>query len=240
MKILTKRALLLDDILVIADLHIGLETEIYRSGVSIPSQINNIEKSILKLLKQTKAKQLIILGDLKHQVPGTSYQELREIPEFLKRLAKKAKITVIKGNHDAGLEKITNIDIVSSKGAKIGKYGFAHGHAWFSKKLLDCEYLIMAHVHPAIEFKNRMKEPCWIKCNPDIAKIEKKMKKKSKIKKIIIMPSFNPLIGGVAFNSKQFKPLGPIMNVIRWKTGDIYLLDGTYLGKLNKLKIFSC
>jgi len=237
MKMLTERALLIDDILVIADLHIGFESEVYRSGISIPSQIKNLEKSIKNIIKQTKAKHLIILGDLKHQVPGTSYQELKEIPEFLEELSKHVKITIVKGNHDADLEKITNVEITSSKGIKIGKYGFVHGHAWFSKKLLDCEYLIMAHVHPAVEFKAKMKEHCWIRCEPDNDKIEEKMKKKSKIKEVIVMPSFNPLIGGIAFNSEDFEPLGPIMNVIKWKTGNVYLLDGTYLGKLDKINL---
>lgn len=236
MKILTQRALLMGKTLIVADLHIGFETEIYHSGISVPSQIIAMEKTIMKLIKQTKAKELIILGDLKHRVPGTSYQELREIPEFLKRLSKKVKITIIKGNHDADLEKITDIKIASCRGIKLGKYGFVHGHALFSKRLLDCEYVIMAHVHPAVEFKHRMKEPCWIRCKPDNNKIEKKLKEKSKIKQIIIMPSFNPLITGMSFNSKEFRPMGPIMKVIKWTSGEVYLLDGTHLGKLNKLK----
>ncbi len=234
-KILMQRALLIDNILVIADLHIGFESEIYKSGISIPSQIKNIEKEIKKLIRQTRIKHLIILGDLKHQVPGTSYQEMREIPEFLHNLSEKVKVTVVRGNHDADLEKITDVEITSSKGIKIGKYGFVHGHAWFSKKLLDCEYLIMAHVHPAVEFNPNMKEHCWIRCKPDIKKIEKKFKKKCRIKEVIIMPAFNPLIGGIAFNSEEFEPMGPIMNVIHWKKGKVYLLDGTYLGELDNI-----
>jgi len=52
------------------------------------------------------------------------------------------------------------------------------------------------------------------------------------------MPPFNHLIGGMAFNSKDFKPLGPLLNnnVLRWKKSEIYLLDGTYLGNLSNLK----
>jgi len=235
LKILTDRALLINKMLVIADLHIGLETDIYRSGIAIPSQIKNIGKRIKKLIKQTKAEHLIILGDLKHQVPGITKQELREIPLFLDKLSKDIKITIVKGNHDAGLENMTNIEISPSSGLKISDYGFVHGHSMFSDELLSCKYIIMAHVHPAIEFKANMKEPCWIRCTPKNNEIEQKLKKPSKIKEIVIMPSFNQIISGVAFNSSGFKPLGPVMKLANWKSGKVYLLDGTYLGELDKI-----
>ncbi|MDD5417128.1 MAG: metallophosphoesterase [Candidatus Aenigmarchaeota archaeon] len=235
MRFLTERALLIDKTLVIADLHIGMESALYHSGISIPSQIQKLENKINKLSKQTKAKQLIILGDLKHKVPGTYYQESIEIPAFLERLSEKLEVIVVKGNHDADLHNISDVKIISSKGIKIGNYGFVHGHAWFSKKLLDCEYLIMGHVHPAVEFKGRMKEHCWIKAELDTKAIEKKYKKKCKIKEIIIMPAFNPIIGGMAFNKENYTLMGPIMNVIKLEESKVYLLDGTYIGKLKKL-----
>jgi hypothetical protein len=54
------------------------------------------------------------------------------------------------------------------------------------------------------------------------------------------MPSFNHIIGGTAFNSKRFEPLGPLLknNVLKWKTAEVYLLDGTLLGNLNGMKKF--
>ncbi len=53
------------------------------------------------------------------------------------------------------------------------------------------------------------------------------------------MPAFNHLIGGMAFNSKDFEPIGPLLKneVFKWKNGEVYLLDGTLLGKLKDLKI---
>ncbi|MBU3896488.1 MAG: metallophosphoesterase [Nanoarchaeota archaeon] len=234
-KILTERALLIDKMLIIADLHIGFESELYHSGISIPSQIYKIEESINKLIKRTKVKELIILGDLKHQVPGTFFQEIQEIPLFLERLSKKVKVTIVKGNHDADLEKITNTDIMSSKGIQVGKNGFVHGHAWFFAKLLDCEYLIMGHIHPAIEFAHRTKQPCWVRCKLGKKSIEKKFKKKCNIKEIIIMPSFNPLIGGLALNSDRIS-YGAILDNADMKNAKIFLLDGTYIGKLKSIK----
>jgi len=241
-KFLTEPALLLENkILVIADLHIGLEHEIYKSGITIPSQVERLEKRIDKLIKQTKAKHLIILGDVKHQVPSISWQEYKEIPKFLNHFD--IKISIVKGNHDGNIERLASkeIDIYDPQGFKINNFLLTHGQAWPSKNDLDAEYLIMAHVHPAIEFWTenfRSIEPCWLKCEINNEKLFKKYKIKTKIKQGIIMPAFNHLIGGMAFNSKDFKPLGPLLKnrILKWKKSEVHLLDGTYLGNLEDLK----
>ena len=83
MKFLTEPALLLkNDILVIVDLHIGIEYEIYRSGITVPSQIEKLQKRVDKIIKENKVKHLVIIGDVKHMVPDTSRQEYQEIPKF--------------------------------------------------------------------------------------------------------------------------------------------------------------
>jgi len=242
-KFLTEPALLLENkILVIADLHIGLEYEIYKSGITIPSQVERLEKRIDNLIKQTKAKHLVILGDVKHQVPTISWQEYKEIPKFLDHF--NIKISIIKGNHDGNIERLApkEIDIYDPQGFKINNFLLAHGQAWPFMGDLDAEYLIMGHVHPAVEFWTenfRTIEPCWLKCEIDNEKFFKKYKIKTKLKQGIVMPAFNHLIGGMAFNSKDFKPLGPLLKneILKWKNAEVYLLDGTYLGNLKDLKI---
>ncbi|MEM5872369.1 MAG: hypothetical protein QXD55_00695, partial [Candidatus Aenigmatarchaeota archaeon] len=82
LKFLTEPALLVEDALIVTDIHIGIEYEILHSGITIPSQVERIEKRLDNLIKQAKAKQLIILGDLKHQVPNISWQEYKETPKF--------------------------------------------------------------------------------------------------------------------------------------------------------------
>lgn len=229
--------------LVISDTHLGIEYEIYKSGITIPSQVERIEKRIDHLIKITKAKHLIILGDVKHQVPSISWQEYREIPIFLEHF-KNVKISIVKGNHDGFIERLSPkyIDIYESQGFKLNNVLLTHGQAWPDKKDLNAEYLIIGHVHPAIQFlveKFRTIEPCWLKCEVDNKKLKEKFKIKTKIKQGIIMPAFNHLIGGMAFNSKDFEPLGPLLKneVLRWKDSEVYLLDGTLLGRLKDLKI---
>ncbi len=53
------------------------------------------------------------------------------------------------------------------------------------------------------------------------------------------MPAFNRLLGGVPVNVKKMSNelLGPLLknNFIDMNNAEIYLLDGTYLGKLKNL-----
>jgi len=242
-KFLTEPALLLENkILVLADLHIGLEYEIFQSGITIPSQVEKLERRIDNLIRQTKAKHLVILGDVKHQVPNISWQEYKEIPKFLEYFTN-IKMSIVKGNHDGDIERLArkDIDIHEPKGFRINDFVLTHGQAWPDKNDLNAKYLIMGHVHPAIEFWTenfRTIEPCWLKCKIDNKKLEEKFGIKTKFKQGIIMPAFNRLVGGMAFNSKDFEPLGPLLKneVFKWKESDVYLLDGTYLGKLENLK----
>ncbi|MCX6821836.1 MAG: metallophosphoesterase [Candidatus Aenigmarchaeota archaeon] len=232
--------------IVIADLHVGIEYELYKSGIRIPSQVAEMKKNIFDLIKKTKAKRLVILGDLKHDVPGISYQEMKEIPGLMKDLSQKIKVDVCLGNHDTYIKKLSpeEIKIHGSEGFKIERFGFIHGHAWPSKELLSCDCLITGHTHPVIQFTDkfgyRIIEPVWIKNKIDKEKIKQRYKVETTGKmEFIIMPAFNRLLGGTPVNVKRNNDelLGPLLknNFVDMNESEIYLLDGTYLGKLKNL-----
>ncbi len=235
-------ALLNDSCLAIADLHIGLELELARKGIMVPNQLLKIEQRLGRLIEQTSAKELIILGDIKHEYAGVSWLELRDVPEFFKRLLGKIKVSVVKGNHDAGIEGIApqGINFYEPQGFLLGDVYFAHGQAWPNASALEAKTIIMGHIHPAIEFwsaGSRMTEHVWVKAQVDCSTLEKKFKKKCSLKRAILMPTFNHLSGGIAFNSESFNPIGPLLSkAIEWKNAEVFLLDGTALGELNKIK----
>src|SRR5437867_5936608 len=160
-------------ILIISDLHLGFEIELYKSGIIIPSQFQKFREEIEKIKKETKAKTIVILGDLKHKVPGISFREIREIPKFLEFLKENFRVLLIKGNHDAEIETILpkGVKLYSSRGFKIGRYGFFHGSSWPKQNLMNCDFLFMGHQHPAIEFRDnigyRNFERVWIKSKLD-------------------------------------------------------------------------
>jgi hypothetical protein len=231
--------------IVISDLHLGLEHELYKKGIVIPPQANKFSKLIDGLLNLTGAEKLIITGDIKHKVPGISFRELKQIPIFFFHLMKRVEILICLGNHDTYLRRILpKVKIYPSHGFRIEKYGFFHGHAWPSKDLMNCKYLFIGHIHPAIEFKSkffRSIERVWLKGELDKRLVKKRynLKKTGKLK-ITILPSFNNLLGGIAVNSKINKKLiGPILanKFLDISKSKVYLLDGTLLGEVEDLKI---
>ena len=105
-----------EKILVIAELHLGLEYAIYKSGITIPPQREKFLETLEKLLEITDAKKLVIVGDIKHKVPGSTLREDKEIPKFLEQISTQIKTILVKGNHDDRIEEIlpSNIKITQS------------------------------------------------------------------------------------------------------------------------------
>ncbi|MCD6367627.1 MAG: metallophosphoesterase [Candidatus Aenigmarchaeota archaeon] len=249
MKFLTnKPALITENSLVIGDLHLGIEYELYKSGFSLPSSINKILEMIKTILESEKVEKLILLGDVKHNVPEISFQESREIPIFLKELSNLVEVHIVPGNHDGKIENLSpeNIIVHERKGFLLNDTYFNHGHTWPGKELTKAKRLIIAHLHPAIEFLDssgyRYIEPCWLRCVPNAKKIEEKYGKKVRCENVIVVPAFNPIITGVPVNEKEVEdklPSNPLVRngIIKIEDCDVHLLDGTYLGKVKDLKI---
>jgi len=185
------RALVYGRNLVISDLHIGYERELRKKGINVPDQTNQMIKRIKKI--KGKAERLIILGDLKHEIFEPKVQhELNHFMSSVHKIFK--KVTIIRGNHDAGLEYPT------VKELKIRKTLFIHGHAL--PKARDYNTLVMGHIHPVFSIKDKygvVSEPCWF-----IGEW--------KDKKVIVLPSFNELISGSDYTNIK----GPIrLNNVR-------------------------
>jgi len=252
-------SILEERILVVADLHVGLEHQLYQSGIIIAPQAEKFYKEIDKLIKITQAEKLVIIGDLKHKVPGISFREIREIPKLLEPLAEKTKIFLCHGNHDSDLKGLIpeSVEVYDSHGFSIGPYGFFHGHAWPAKELLKCDYLFTAHIHPTVEFVDdfgfRIVEKVWAKGTLDEKILRKKYSIGSKRRKgrggefkfgkleTIIFPAFNPIISGMPLNSPRRADegyLGPLMKsgALKPQKMEAYMLDGTHLGKIKTLK----
>jgi putative SbcD/Mre11-related phosphoesterase len=232
-------------ILIVADMHLGIEHALFKSGIVISAQAEKFQKILDSMIRQTKAKTLIILGDLKYEVPGISLREEREIPKLFNHLNEKVGLILCRGNHDTELKGLLpeEMKVYDSKGLKIGKYGFFHGHAWPSKELMQCDYLFMGHLQPAVGFRDkfgyRSVQQVWLR-----GKLNQKLvKKKYKINKtgglnIIVAPAFNKFSGSLVVNRVLKKDLvGPLFNskILNVNEMSAYLLDGTYLGRVRKI-----
>ena len=243
MKFITNEpALIVDSTLVVGDLHLGIEHELYKAGFSIPSNMNKLKDKILKLAFENSCKKLVLLGDVKHEFAGVSYQEEREIPEFLEGLSKSLEVHITPGNHDGNIEKLAprKVHVHATSGFRMGKYFFNHGQSWPNEEFLKASVLVMAHNHPAVEFRDslgyRWVEPCWLRGKINKERVEERYGSKPKVREVVIIPAFNPLVGGLPVNKGEAM-LGPLLTnkIIDIEECEAYLLDGTHLGKVKNL-----
>lgn len=234
-----KPAIILDKkILVIADLHLSAEKKLVPYGDEIINLTERMLNEILSIVKGHKIKKVIILGDVKESL----FDVTPEILFFFSKLSEKLEegVEVVKGNHDANLEAIPDVKIHPSSGIVYKNIGLAHGHAWPDEKLMQCSYVILAHqhAHVVLEDKKGKKyyQRIFLKSKINIKNAKKKYKKVNKDCKLILIPSFNPILTGMALN-KQKKALGPLFRnkVFKMNSSIIYTLKGICLGQLNRV-----
>src|SRR3989454_645829 len=100
-------ALMADDILVVADLHIGIEEELHEKGIRVPSRAEVMGRKLVDLADRRGASRLVILGDVKHLVPKMASRERRDVYVFFRDLAPRFReVYIAQGNHDGMLKNI--------------------------------------------------------------------------------------------------------------------------------------
>ena len=236
-------AILVDDrILAVADLHIGIEAALFEAGVSLPSQTRKIGRRLRELLEATDAKTLVLLGDVKHFIPGVSPVERRDIPILFQEIADAVdEVHIAAGNHDALIRPYVPdfVEIHRPSGFRLGDAGFVHGHAWPAKPVMEAKVLLMGHNHPAVVFVDKLGGktvvPAWVR-----VPFRRKHTRYPKLpKEAVCVPSFNELCGGTPVNDRYARLLGPLMkpDVVNLERARLHLLDGTDLGLLPSLRV---
>ncbi len=235
-------ALMADDILVVADLHIGLEEELREKGVRIPSRAETMGRRLLEVAERRGASRLAILGDVKHLVPKMASRERRDVYVFFRDLASGFReITIAQGNHDGMLKHIVprNVRFKPAYGFRVADVGFCHGHAWPYKKVMEAKVLLMGHNHPAAAFRDAMGSrqivPCWLR----VPFLPKHRRYPKLPKEAIVVPSFNELCGGMPVNDIRARFIGPLFDedLVRVDEAAVHLLDGTNLGRLADIRV---
>ncbi|MEK6982792.1 MAG: metallophosphoesterase [Candidatus Micrarchaeota archaeon] len=223
-------AILHQGALIIGDTHFGIERKLQKKGIYYNNLSETIFEKIKLLLKKTNAKKLIILGDVKDEISFVD----SVTKNILLELEKICELTIVRGNHDGGIEMICK-NVMPSEGYIYKGLGLLHGNAWPDKNLMECNYIVVAHEHPIIKLVDRLEKihfkETWIVCkiNQDTAKNQ--YKKYNKKIKLIVMPAFNSLVGS-AKNIRAKEHLGPLLknNIFDVDNAEIYNLDGNLLG----------
>ena len=211
MRILENYGVFFEEInaLAVADLHLGYEEVLRSQGTDIPgSQYKTMERSIGKMLSETKASKLIICGDIKHDFSKALQQEWSEVIQLIEFVrSKKVSPILIKGNHDKYISKI-----LREQDLKLRNYFledgflFLHGHETLEEAKAPKKYssLVIAHEHPAIAIRDEMNIP---------HKYKAVLKGLYKKKPLVVLPAISPLAAGTTINSEErsYDLLSPIL-----------------------------
>jgi len=225
--------------LIIADLHIGIETELQENGLHIPSQTSLMLERVIALIETYAIADLVILGDVKHNIPTSSKLERGDVRRFLDALHSRVSLHIIPGNHDGNLSRLLSPDITlyPSDGAVLHGIGLVHGHRWPSDEVMRCDWVVVAHTHPTIMLTDRLGyktfEPCWLRTVCDQEKLHERYPTSGN-PLVFVLPAFNPLCGGIAVNTDPI--LGPFHSLLDIPNAFVYLLDGSALGKVRAIK----
>ncbi len=213
--------------LILADIHIGYEEALNKQGILVPrTQFKKIEIEVKELIEKLRPKEIIINGDLKHEFGEISNQEWAETIELIDLMTKQSKVVLIQGNHDKVLGPIAR-----KRNLEVKEYYclsdtcVVHGDKIIEN--LDtsrAKILIIGHEHPAISLIEGAKLERY-KCF---------LLGKWKTRKLIVMPSFLPLVEGT--DLRKEKLLSPYLKQ-NLNNFEVFIVgDKTYkFGKLKNL-----
>ncbi len=186
--------------LVVADMHLGYEGVMAKKGLLIPKvNFKKMADMISSALEKTKAKKLIVDGDIKNEFSKVDEEEFNELYDFI-MFTKNMGIEpiLIKGNHDNFVERYKEPFKLSvfRQQAIIGKYLFFHGEEMpiieKSKEAKGIKAMIMGHEHPAIGIIDEIGRHERLKCF---------LYGKYKNMPILVLPALNFFAGGTEINT---------------------------------------
>src|SRR5512139_3178800 len=123
-------------LLVVADLHFGIEADLAAHGLHFKSRSNERLERLLKIIDLADPDTLVLLGDIKHSIPSLTRQEYYEIPGILDAIRSRIPLKVFPGNHDIGIERyLLDTELQPRNGTIIDGVGYLHGHMYPSPEL---------------------------------------------------------------------------------------------------------
>ncbi len=196
------------EMVVISDLHLGLEGSMSYEGSYVPQfQLEQLKEDLKEAAEETGASRILVNGDLKHEFSTTRFSEEKEIREFIEFLQKLfSDIVLVKGNHDTFV-----VQIAGDYGLELKDYHvevdilFYHGHRELD--LLgaeDYETVVIGHEHPALTLRDEIgvkeKVDCFLYGETDNGK------------RLVVLPAFSKISGGSTVNEvPTHKLLSPVL-----------------------------
>lgn len=220
--------LIIDDCLIISDIHIGYEQALNREGIMVPRfQYKKILERINEIIEKYKPRRVIVNGDLKHEFGKITRQEWEESKDFIEFLgANFDEIILIKGNHDNFTRFIaekTGHEVYDNY--HLDGYVIMHGDKLPEDEILDqSETIIIGHEHPCIGIRNGER----------LEKIKCYLKGTYNMKNLIVMPSFNFVSEGS--DVLHEKPLSPILKKVKTDDFEVYGVENFEVLHFGRIK----
>ncbi len=147
--------------LLVADLHLGKTATFRQHGIPLSDDVlaDDLER-LERILLQTGAKHLIILGDLLHESRSLSAHTALQINRWFRQMGH-LRISVVPGNHDRGLAGFTEAWGIEILGDPREEGPFALTH---QPEARPGFYTLSGHVHPVHilkEGKSSLRLPCF-------------------------------------------------------------------------------
>ncbi|MCX6692988.1 MAG: metallophosphoesterase [Methanomicrobiales archaeon] len=224
-------------VLVIADIHFGIEADLALHGIHITSRSKERSLRICRVVEEYRPDLLVLLGDVKHMVPHPSRQEFHEIPGVIDDLRALLPLKVTPGNHDGGIERFFHEnEILPKDGAVIDEVGYLHGHTYPSP-LLAGRLILAGHHHPYVTLKDEvgcaLRGPAYLMGPLSDSCIGFPPRKEDEREsRVLFVPAFNEL-SGFDLGKIAHAPFSPLSRCLDKTASEVYLADGTFLGPLS-------
>lgn len=176
------RAVLVEDVLVLADLHVGYDAT---SNVQFPiGEGTDVIHRFEELCSAVTPQEVVIAGDLLHSfqtIPGPierTVEGLREIAA-----SHDASIVVTPGNHDTLLDSVWDGTVEAEY--RVGETVITHGHV---PPEADADRYVVGHDHPTITIEGQ-RRPCYLAGEGVYEGSD-----------VLMLPAFTRLVRGVEVN----------------------------------------
>jgi uncharacterized protein len=215
--------------LVVGDIHIGMERELQARGIHVTKMAERMSKRILGIAQEFGVKSLIIIGDVKHSILYPERYESREIKAFFDALSG-LDVVVVPGNHDAHLRDIVDCEVKDE--LVIDRMAFAHGNRNPTDAEIKADYLITAHSHASVKFRDSTgtfyEQKVWLVSELSARKAASAYESYNKKLRLVMMPAFNDLIMGTAITKGLKSSISPMLRsgLFSARKTDVYNLLG--------------
>ena len=154
--------------LLVADLHLGKAATFRKAGIPVPEGSAQRDLARLeRLIVETAARRLLILGDLFHAAGGCTPEVFAEFAAMRQRIASTAVLLVI-GNHDQRIGRLpADLGIDSClRGLDEPPFHFVHEPATALDEPGRTAFTIGGHLHPTVSIRSpggdRIADRCFV------------------------------------------------------------------------------